>query len=74
MPVLSGQWHSFPYFAQRFDKVEEQTHLDLICTDLAGGDASTSTKQYLPGRSALRANTWSSQATPLFCLQRSAIL
>ena len=52
----------------------EQTHLDLICTDLAGVDASTSTRQYLPGRSALRANSWSSQETPLFCLLPTTIM
>lgn len=60
--------------AQRVDKLAEQTHLDLICTDLVGVNASISTKQYLPGRSALQANSWSSQATLLFCLQPTTVM
>ena len=75
MPVLTGRpkGTAFPSIAQQVDQVAEQTHLCLILTALVGVELSTSTKQCLPTRK-VRANSWFSQAAPLFCLQPHAVM
>ena len=75
MPMLTGQpkGAASSSNAQRVDQVAEQTHLCLIFTALVGVELSTSTKQCLPTRK-VRANSWFSQAAPLFCLQPHAVM